>query len=83
MTYRPLYEIAHDIMGDWGGKMHFGAVPYVDAMTYLTGMDDRYGGDNAQSIVTYFLGNANTWRGPKAREIKAELRVMLAETNAR
>jgi hypothetical protein len=30
--------------------------------------------DSAKSIVLYFLANANTWRGEKARAIKVELK---------
>ena len=43
----------------------------------LTGMQDNFGQDSADSIVGYFLANASTWRGPEARRIKAELKGML------
>lgn len=74
---RPLREIAADIIRDWDGKMYFGAVPYVEAMVYIDSINDMYGSDRARDIVNYFLANANTWRGPKAREVKAELRAMV------
>ena len=77
---RPLYIIAADIQTDYAGKgrsVHPYAKPYVDAMRYLDTMDDNYGLDSADSIVRYALSNLNTWRGEKAREIKAELRAML------
>lgn len=74
---RPLYEIAADIREDWGNKMYFGAVPYVDALTDLNQIDDKYGVERGRDIVNYFLSNANTWRGEKARAVKAELRSMV------
>jgi hypothetical protein len=33
--------------------------------------------DTARSVVLYFLSNATTWRGPKAKEIKKELKAMM------
>jgi hypothetical protein len=77
MMTRPLREIAADIARDWDGKMYFGAVPYVEAMASINSINDMYGSDRARDIVSYFLANARTWRGPKAREIKAELKAML------
>ena len=80
-TKRPLYEIANEIRKDWkatakNGKIYFGAVPYLDAMSSLTTINDNYGMDNASSIVIYFLSNASTWRGETAKRIKAELKAM-------
>ncbi len=71
---RPLNVIAREIRQDWGAKMYFGAKPYVDAMSTLNTINDMYGMDSAKSIVLYFLANAQTWRGPKAKEVKAELK---------
>jgi hypothetical protein len=72
---RPLYEIAAEIKADWK-KVYFGAVPYLDAMSTLNSIEDNYFFDSGKSIVIYFLANANTWRGEKAREIKKELKAM-------
>lgn len=74
-TPRPLYQIASDIRKAWP-KPYFGAVPYIEAMASLNSIKDNYGYDSAKSIVLYFLANANTFRGDKAREIKAELKAM-------
>lgn len=74
---RPLHQIADDIADDWGGKVYFGAKPYLEAMYSLNSIQDMYWHDSADSIVRYFLSNATTWRGEKAREIKAELKSML------
>ena len=71
---RPLYTIAREIKKDWGTKVNYGAVPYLDAMSSLDKITDNYGMDSAKSIVLYFLSNATTWRGDKAKEIKAELK---------
>lgn len=74
---RPIKTIAAEIVSDWGGKVYFGAVPYLEAMHTLNEITDRYGYDRGEDIVRYFLANARTWRGEKAREIKAELNEML------
>ena len=68
-----LSSIAMVIRSDWK-KVYFGAVPYLDAMSTLEHVDDSYGCDSGRSIVQYFLGNANSWRGDVAREVKAELK---------
>ncbi len=73
---RPLHAIARDIRANWP-KVYFGAVPYLEAMSQLSTIDDQYGADSAASIVRYFLANASTWRGPVAKVIKAELKAMV------
>jgi len=73
---RPLYEIAAEITADWK-PVWFGAVPYVEAMSCLTSLDQMYGMESGRTIVSYFLGNAKLWRGETARRVKHELRVML------
>ena len=74
---RPLYQIAREIKKDWGSKVNYAAKPYLDAMGYVENVTDNYGMDTAESIVRYFLCNASTWRGEKAREIKKELNSMI------
>lgn len=76
MQNRPLYIIAADIKADWQ-KVNYAAVPYLEAMQQLNSIDDNFILDSARSIVRYFLSNATTWRGEKAREIKAELKAMI------
>lgn len=73
---RNLSVIAREIKKDWGTKVYFGAKPYLDAMQCLDTMNDNYGYDSAKSIILYFLSNASTWRGDKAKEIKKELKQM-------
>jgi hypothetical protein len=75
---RSLRVIAREITADWT-KVNYGAVPYLDAMRSLDKITDRYYADSADSVVRYFLGNAQGWRGETARRVKAELRAMLAE----
>lgn len=70
---RALSDIAYEIRRVWP-KVYFGAIPYLQAMFSLGSISDRYGADDARSIVLYFLSNATTWRGPHARRIKAELK---------
>lgn len=74
---RPLCTIAKEIYSDWGSKVYYGAIPYLQAMLVLNNMDDMYGCDSADTIVLYFLSNATRWRGNTARRIKAELNNML------
>jgi hypothetical protein len=73
---RPLSTIAREIRSTWP-KVYFGAVPYLQAMAQLDTVNDKYGLDDARSIVNYFLANAGTWRGDDARRIKAELKAMV------
>ncbi len=70
---RALHEIAREIGSTWK-PVYFGAVPYLAAMRSLDKITDSYGYDDGKSIVLYFLSNAQTWRGPDARRIKAELK---------
>lgn len=79
---RSLSTIAREIQADYRAKgkpVHFSAVPYVDAMRSLDTLDDRYGYDDAESVVIYGLSNLSTWRGETATRVKRELRVMLHE----
>jgi riboflavin transporter FmnP len=75
MQHRPLSNIAHDIKRDWK-NVNFGALPYLAAMLQMDKVTDQYMYDSGKSIVLYFLSNATTWRGPVAKEIKAELKAL-------
>ena len=75
---RKIHEIASEILQDWK-KPYFGAIPYIEAMLQLNTIHDNYYLDTAESVVIYFLANAQTWRGETAKRIKAELREMLKE----
>lgn len=65
---RLIHEIALDILA---------ARPYLRAMLCLGTIRDTYGADDAHSIVTYFLANAQSFRGEAARALKQELKEML------
>lgn len=73
---RPINEIAGEIRKSWK-NIYFGAKPYLDAMDFLTNIDDVYGIEQASSIINYFLSNASSWRGDDARRIKLELNNLL------
>lgn len=79
-TTRPLHVIASEIRKDWRATskngIYFGAVPYLDAMSSLDSINDRYGADSGKSIVCYFLANSGTYRGETAKRVKAELKAM-------
>jgi len=76
-THRPIYEIAREINNVWS-NVYFGAVPYLNAMFSLISINDKYGLDPASEILQYFLANATSFRGEKARRIKAELMQIVA-----
>jgi hypothetical protein len=73
---RSLHTIARDIRDDWVNP-YFGAIPYLSAMLSLDTIGDKFGHDDARSIVLYFLSNAGRWKGPVAQAVKLELRTML------
>ena len=68
-----LFDIAKIVKRDWK-KVNYAAKPYLDAMLTLNSISENYGYDSGKSVVLYFLGNAGTWRGAIAREVKAELK---------
>jgi hypothetical protein len=85
---RTLSQIMSEMKGDmnflatnqkqpttWRTK-YWAAVPYIDALSTLTSINDKYGYDDAKSLVLYLLGNLGTYRGDKAKELKAELKKM-------
>lgn len=76
MQNRSLATIAREIRADWT-KVNYAAKPYLDAMASLDSVHDSYGYDSGKSVVLYFLSNAATWRGDKAKAIKAELKAMV------
>jgi len=73
---RSLSDIAREIRSDWKNP-YFGAVPYLDALSSLDGVEDQYGCESAKTIVVYFLSNATAWRGDTARRVKAELKAAI------
>lgn len=75
MNARPLHVIAREIKANWV-KVNYGAVPYLDAMKDMSSIDEPYYLDSGKSIVLYFLSNATSWKGERAKEIKAELKEM-------
>ena len=70
---RSISTIAREIRADWTNP-YVGAVPYLSAMQSLDSIEDNYYEDSGKSVVLYFLANASTWKGEKARAIKAELK---------
>lgn len=77
LTTLSIRDIAIRILADWrtkGKGVNFAAAPYLDAMLTMESIDDTYGLDDGHMIVRYFLGNASSYRGDTARELKAELK---------
>ena len=74
-TVRPLHVIARDIYQAWP-KVNYAAKPYLEAMRDLSSINDRYGYDDARSIVLYFLSTASSFRGDSAKTLKLELKAI-------
>ena len=74
--HRSLGRIAQEIYADWD-KVYFAAKPYLRAMAVMHSVRDNYYLDSGKEIVLRFLSNAGSWRGDKARAIKAELKEMI------
>jgi hypothetical protein len=72
---RTISAIARDIQSDWK-KVNYAAAPYLQAMLTLHSLDTDFGHDSGENIVRYFLCNASTYRGARARELKAELKTL-------
>jgi len=75
--HRPIFEIAKDIQNEWGDKVNYAASPYLEAMRFLSLTTDKYGCDSGTEILAYFLSNASSFRGEKARQLKSEIRDLL------
>ena len=78
-TARPLYQISDEIRKDWkatakNGKIPEEALAYLNPMSTLTSINDRYIMDSGKEIVIRFLCNAQSWRGETAKRIKLELK---------
>lgn len=73
---RLIKDIAKEIRNDWK-NVYYGAKPYLDAMSCIENITDKYDYESSSSIVVTFLANATHWRGEVARKIKKELNEML------
>lgn len=77
---RKVWDIADDIFRDWsqiGKGVSPYAKPYLDALRSIETINDNYFMDSADSVVRYFLANAQTYRGEKAKQLKGELKALL------
>jgi hypothetical protein len=74
--------IAAIIARDWKNP-YFGAQPYLSAMYSMDKITDPYLADPGTHIVNYFISNAQTWRGPVAKLVKAELNKRVKEATRR
>lgn len=69
-----LREIALEIQADFGDKpAYYAARPYVEALLLTSEGANYFYEDDLDTVVLYLKGNLKTWRGDKAREIKARL----------
>lgn len=81
---RPIHRIAGDVGREWR-KMavdpNHPAHPYWRAMLCITTCHTVYGAEQGDSIVLYFLSNAQGFRGLIARSLKSELQTHLDTFN--
>lgn len=54
------------------------ALPYVEAMLEIEGIEDKYFLDSAYEVVLRARCNIQQWRGPSAKAMKARMDAMLA-----
>jgi hypothetical protein len=71
-----LGELAAEIQKDWKNINGY-AFNYLKNFPILSGRPDE------EEVITRFLGNAGTWRGPVARAIKSELKMRLAKMKSK
>jgi hypothetical protein len=76
MNKKPICLIANEIRREWK-NVNYAAQPYLSAMLLLSSVNDSYGYDSASSVIRYFLSNASSFRGDKAKELKNELKLLL------
>lgn len=76
MQTRPIATIAREIYKEWP-KVNYAAKPYLEAMLSLNNINDTYYLDSGKSIVLYFLSNASSFRGEKAKALKTELKTIV------
>lgn len=72
---RNLSDIAKDIRSNWK-NISYWAEPYLQAMEQIHSPEPNapYIFEDAETVVMYFLANAQCWRGETARTIKKELK---------
>lgn len=75
---RTFAQIARDIKAEWK-KPYFGAVPWLNALAHIESSNpyEAYYCEDAKSVAQYFLANASTFRGEKARQLKQELKELI------
>lgn len=71
----PISRLVRIMRKDWGAKVYFGAVPYIDALSCVDTAGETVGCDNACYLIMYLLSNSTTWRGATARQVKAALKL--------
>jgi hypothetical protein len=70
-------DIAWRCARDWKNVSPH-ARPYLEDMKRWSQIDQSSGNSNCRDVVVRFLSNASGWRGPVAKELKAELKRRLA-----
>lgn len=80
-TAHSLKELAALIKADWQPSQSHPAFPYLEAILSLKSIEDNYHADTGLSVVSYFLGNARSWKSSTAYYIKKELNKRVDQYN--
>lgn len=73
-----LNEIALVVYKNWP-NVNYAAKPYLEAMSCLHNITDKFYADSGYSVVAYFLTNAASFRGETAKLVKAELKARMKQ----
>lgn len=76
---KKVHQFASEILEDWKTVQKSPAWPYLRAMFQLNYVSDNYYLESGRDIISRFLCNAQYWRGPVAKRIKAELNELLSK----
>jgi len=67
------------VKADWGGKVYFGAVPYLQALLEMDSFDQQYYQEYGRHIGLRFLGQAFSYRGPVAKAVKLRIKELCSK----
>jgi hypothetical protein len=55
VQHRPLHAIAFELKRDWGARMNGAAAPYVEGLSEVAGLTDRWGTETGADAIQGFL----------------------------
>lgn len=73
MDLGQLSRVIYDDHRAQGRPVNYAAKPYLEAMSTMRDIKEKYMMDDGTSIVAYLLSNLSSWGGETARAVKKEL----------